>query len=107
MRGVLGVLGLLLLATFSMGASCSVHIGSSPGIASVVLSKDTKQVNGAYTPVNQTTTFASTDTIHAVISANDLKDNSDVRIVWTAVNAGPSQNVKIYEDTQTVSGSHT
>lgn len=74
---------MLFITLFATACSAS-----TANIPNAVLAKDYKD-GKAVDP--GTTTFAPTDTVHAVVSVANAPDDTKIKAVWTVVDAGDGQ----------------
>ncbi len=82
MKRSIALITMLLITLFA--TACSV---SSANITGAVLAKDYKDGKA----VEPTTTFGPSDTVHAVVDVANAPDDTKIKAVWTAVDAGNGQ----------------
>ena len=90
-------LSLMVLLMIQVLTGCSV---STANIKSAVMARDYKDGQA----VDPTTVFKATDTFHCVAELANAPDDTKIKVVWTAVDAGGAKDQKIL-DKELVSGS--
>jgi len=92
----------VILVLFALGATACEFSTSTAHITQAVLARG--YTNGA--AVDATNTFQPTDTVHGVVTLGNAPDDTKLKAVWTAVDAGDGQykNTKIDEAELTTGG---
>jgi hypothetical protein len=92
----------IILVLFALGAAACEFSASTARITQVVMARG--YADGA--AVDATNTFQPTDTIHGVVTLGNAPDDTKLKAVWTAIDAGDGQykNTKIDETEVTTGG---
>lgn len=92
----------VILVLFALGATACEFSASTANITQVVMARG--YANGA--AVDPTSTFQPTDVVHGVVTLGNAPEDTKLKAVWTAVDAGDGQykNTKIDEAELTTGG---